>query len=186
MTRVSVTDWLNSHCADRLISAVLIGQSPCSGGDTLQANQHHGSPPAPSLYIQRTIHTYVHTTHNTHFHIHNNWKLSRYVIAKYKWDMLACRDSSKRMERYLNVNDDTRITAYLQFQTCNTVLVKRMCLARFTQIGEMTHIIIITVNCSAILWPFAPLWSCVLHQDKSGHSSWLLILPVVWNHDEEL
>ena len=60
---------------------MLIGQSPCSSGDTLQANQHHGSPPAPSLYIQRTIHTYVHTTYNTHFHTHNNWKLSRCGIA---------------------------------------------------------------------------------------------------------
>ena len=66
---------------DGSISAVLIGQSPCSSSTPYRPTNTTEAQPAPSLYIQRTIHTYVHTTHNTHFHTHNNWKLSRYGIA---------------------------------------------------------------------------------------------------------
>ena len=38
---VSNSDWLNSQCADRLISVVLIGQSPGSTSAILRPIQHH-------------------------------------------------------------------------------------------------------------------------------------------------
>ena len=60
---MSVTDWLNSQCADRLISAVLIGHHPRSTGAILQANttEAHQCPHSTykEPYTQRThIHTY--------------------------------------------------------------------------------------------------------------------------------
>ena len=87
MPSVSITDWLNSQCADRLISAVLIGHPiaqlvPSTGQPTPQ------KPTMPPSLIQRTIsytHTYIqrtiHTsTHNAHA---QQLKLGKHEIASY-------------------------------------------------------------------------------------------------------
>ena len=88
MPLVSATDWLNFQCADRLISAVLIGPSLAQVATSTGQPTPQNNTPAPSFRHTRhyNVHTDTHSMPNTYFQhtIHTIYaQLSNYGIASH-------------------------------------------------------------------------------------------------------
>ena len=70
MPRVSATDWLNSQCADRLISAVLIGLSLAQVATSYRPTNTTESHQRPHFTFKEPFTTHTHT-YNTQYTLYN-------------------------------------------------------------------------------------------------------------------
>ena len=87
MPCVSATDWLNSQCADRLISVVLIGQSLAQVATSYRPTNTTESRQHPHYTFKEpfTTHTHTYIQHTIHTSTHNIYsQLSKYGIASHK------------------------------------------------------------------------------------------------------
>ena len=87
MPRVSATDWLNSQCADRLISVVLIGPSLAQVATSYRPTNTTESHQRPHCTFKEpfTTHTHTYIQHTIHTSTHNIYaQLSKYGIASHR------------------------------------------------------------------------------------------------------